>query len=418
MRGGLGLTKRTNYARAGVALILLAFALLLAPAAAPGGAGLDRAGAQEGGSETEPAIEPPELDVSSWALVDAETGRYLDGENPDEQLAMGSTAKIMSVLVALEDEELDLDQEVTVSPEAAEFATPPYSNAALYPYDQVSMGELIQASLIPSGIDAVYALAEEMGDGSVEQFVGRMNQRASSLGLENTFFDNPAGIDAPEQYSSARDLATMARAGLEYPLFAETVATTEVTISTQDRNIDLVNTNTLLTTYPPATGVKTGTSPEAGEVLVASAEAEDESFISVVMNADNRYPATEGLLEYGFARYESEPLVRQDEVYEEVAPPYRREESVELAATEDVTALTDANSEVEQRVTTQEELPPSAGAGEELGEVELLVDGQRVGQSPLVTVEGYEEASLWNWVTYAIGGLVESITGAVSGLFE
>jgi serine-type D-Ala-D-Ala carboxypeptidase (penicillin-binding protein 5/6) len=114
-------------------------------------------------------------------------------------------------------------------------------------------------------------------------------------------------------------------------------------------------------------------------------------------------------LEYAFTRYESKALVSQGEVYEEVPLPYRRGDSVELAATEDVSAAVDDSSEVERRVTT-EELPPSASAGEELGEVEVLVDGQSVGSSPLVAQEGYEEASLWDkaWY-YSVGWTWEKI---------
>ena len=107
----------------------------------------------------------------------------------------------------------------------------------------------------------------------------------------------------------------------------------------------------------------------------------------------------------------------QDEVYDEAPLPYRPEEFVPLAATRDVTGLVNSNSEVERRVTVQEELPPSASAGEELGEVEVLVDGQRVGESPLVAQEGYEEASLWRKASYSVGRLLSSAWEFVTGLF-
>ena len=123
-------------------------------------------------------------------------------------------------------------------------------------------------------------------------------------------------------------------------------------------------------------------------------------------DSKERFRASERILEYAFTRYESKALVSQDEVYEEVPLPYRRGESVELVATEDVSAMVDDSSEVERRVSI-EELPSSASAGEELGEVEILVDGQSVESSPLVTQEGYEEASLWNRAWYAVEGLVE-----------
>jgi serine-type D-Ala-D-Ala carboxypeptidase (penicillin-binding protein 5/6) len=285
--------------------------------------------------------------------------------------------------------------------------------------ERVTVRDLLVAALVASGTEAVYALAEEVGDGSVEQFVGMMNDEAASMGLEETNFETPAGLDTSENYSSARDLATLSWKALQYPLFAEIVATKDATISTQNREIEIHNTNQLLNSYPPATGVKTGTTPQAGANLVASAESNDESYIVVVLGAedsDQRFQSAEALLEYAFQRYERSALVRQDEVYGEAPLPYRPQETVELAATEDVTGLVDADSEVERNVTTQEELPPSASAGEELGEVEVLVDGQRIGESPLVAQEGYEEASLWQKIRYTAGQLLQSVQGAISSL--
>jgi D-alanyl-D-alanine carboxypeptidase (penicillin-binding protein 5/6) len=352
--------------------------------------------------------------------MDTETGLYLNGENPDEQLPIGSVTKIMTALVVLE-EEPNLDEEVTVSEEAESYVGSVYSNVGLISGERVTVRDLLTATLIPSGTDAAYALAEHVGGGSVGNFVEMMNDRAASLGLENTNFETPAGLDTNANYSSARDLAVLTREALEYPLFAEMVDTADTTISTQNREIEIVNTNQLLRSYPPATGVKTGTTPQAGANLVASAEANDESLIAVVIGADDsdeRFRAAEELLEYGFSSYDREALVGQDEVYDEAPLPYRPEEFVPLAATRDVTGLVDSNSEVERRITVQDELPASASAGEELGEVEVLVDGQRVGESPLVAQEGYEEASLWRKASYSVGRFLSSVWESVTGLFR
>jgi serine-type D-Ala-D-Ala carboxypeptidase (penicillin-binding protein 5/6) len=430
MRRGADLA-RDRYAKMAVALGFVALLLAL------GGAGLGSAGAQEeapGGvpeagasgaapegaaAGDDPGTRVPEVAVQSWALMDAETGLYLNGENPDEQLPIGSVNKIMTALVALE-EDPDLDEEVTVSEEAESYVGSVYSNVGLISGERVTVRDLLVATLIPSGTEATYALAEHLGGGSVGNFVEMMNDRAASLGLENTNFETPAGLDTNANYSSARDLAILTREALEYPLFAETVDTADATISTQNREIEIVNTNQLLRSYPPATGVKTGTTPQAGANLVASAEANDESLIAVVIGADDsdeRFRAAEALLEYGFSNYDREALVGQDEVYDEAPLPYRPEEFVPLAATRDVTGLVDSNSEVERRITVQDELPPSASAGEELGEVEVLVDGQRVGESPLVAQEGYEEASLWRKASYTVGRFLSSVWESITGLF-
>jgi D-alanyl-D-alanine carboxypeptidase (penicillin-binding protein 5/6) len=425
MRRGTGLV-RINDIKIGTALLSLLLLLVVS-----GGATLDPAGAQErapesGASGPPPqstpgaqATGPPEIEAEAWALVDEESGLFLAGENADERLPMGSVTKIMTALVVLE-EGVDLNDEVTISEEAESYVGTTYSNVGLIQGERVTVRDLLAATLIPSGTDAAYALAEYVGDGSVGNFVEMMNDQASAMGLEDTNFETPAGLDTNGNYSSARDLAAMTRVALQYPLFAELVDTADATISTQNREIEFSNTNQLLTTYPPATGVKTGTTPQAGANLAASAEANDESYISIVIGAedsDERFRASEALLEYAFTNYDREPLVDEGEVYEELPLPYRPDETVELAAAEDVIGVVGADSDVERRVTTEDELPPSAAAGEELGDVEVLVNGQRVGESPLVAQEGYVEASLWDRISYTAGGLLERAQEAVTGLF-
>jgi len=374
-----------------VTLALIALVVVVTPGVA---------GAQEESGQKTPD-NAPDLDTRAWALTDADSGRYLAGKNPDERIAPGSTTKIMVVLVAL-DEGVNLDEEVTVSENAASYAGLIYSNVGLYPYDQVSVRELIRAALIPSGTDAVYALCEHLGDGSVEACVQKMNQKAEELNLKNTRFDNPAGLDSSEHYSSARDLAIIARAAMEYPFFVETVATRYASITTQDRTIEFPSTNNLLEFYPAATGIKTGTTPQGGSSLVSSAESGDESYIAVVLDAptdDIRFIASERALEYGIGSFDRRPLVNGDKVYEEVTLPYRRDESRELVATEDAAGLVGPGSEVERRVRAGE-LPSEAQSGEKLGEVELLIDGRSVKSIPLVVREGYKEASVWDRIQY------------------
>jgi len=375
--------------------------------------------AGNGAAAQQGAPDAPQVNAAAWTLVDTETGLYLAGENPDKRLPIASTTKIMVALIAFE-RGVDLDEEVTVSDQAERFVGFTYSNVGLISGERLSVRELLVASLVPSGTDAVYALAEHLGGGGgeagVENLVEEMNRKADSMGLENTHFEDPAGLDAREHYSSARDLAEITRAAMEYPEFREMVDTETATISTQSRQIEVVNTNNLLYAYEPATGVKTGTSPEAGPSLVAAAKEGDESYVTVVLDAkgeEYRFEAARTALDFGFADYEREALVREGEVYEEVGLPFRREESVGLAAAEDVPGLVGPGLEVERRATAQEP-PPGARAGQELGTVEVLVDGQSVGSAPLVTARGYEEASLWQKIRYWTSGAARSVSGWVS----
>jgi D-alanyl-D-alanine carboxypeptidase (penicillin-binding protein 5/6) len=391
-------------ARTVVALVALVLVLV------PGSSAWKGATAQETGRQTAP--DPPKLRATAWALMDADTGLYLAGKNPDERLPIASTTKIMTALLTLEDR-ANLDEEVAISEQAERFVGFTYSNIGLIEGERLSVRELLEAALIPSGTEAVYALAEHLGDGSVDRFVEKMNAKASEMGLKNTHFEDPAGLDANGHYSSARDLAAITRVAMEYPVFAEIVDMQEATIKTQNREIEVVNTNNLLYIYPEATGVKTGTSPEAGPCLVASAKEGEESYIAVVLDAkseDYRFEAGQVALGYGFDSYERRPLVQEGKVYEESPLPYRRGATVGLAAEEDVLGLAGPGLETERRIT-EKEPPPAARAGQQLGTVELLVDGQSVGSTPLVTEKGYEEASLWQKIKYWVGGLVERVSG-------
>jgi serine-type D-Ala-D-Ala carboxypeptidase (penicillin-binding protein 5/6) len=396
--------QRLSSVRSAATLIALALVLTLAPGA-PGGV---RAVSQENPSGERPAAEAaapgqPELHAQSWALTDAETGMYLAGKNPDDRLPIASTTNIMTALVVLE-EGVDLDEKVVVSKQAERYVGFTYSNVGLIAGERLTVRDLLVAALVPSGTDAVYALAEHLGDGSVDRFVEKMNQEADSMGLKNTHFANPAGLDSPGNYSSARDLATLARAAMEHPTFADMVGKREATISTQNREIEVFNTNYLLYSYREVTGIKTGTSPEAGPCLIASAEAGAESYVAVVLGARDdqyRFEAAQVALGYGFDGYEQRPLVQRGKVYRESPLPYRWGESVGLAAAKELAGPAGPGLEVERRIT-EGQLPLAARVGQELGTIQVLVDGQSVGSSPLVAEKGYEEASLWDKARYAV----------------
>jgi serine-type D-Ala-D-Ala carboxypeptidase (penicillin-binding protein 5/6) len=411
-RGAVKERRGMTLARTVVALVALVLVLV------PGSSAWKEAAAQAQTTE-QTTPDPPKLRAAAWVLVDADTGLYLAGKNPDQRLPIASTTKIMVALLALE-EGANLNEEVAISNQAERFVGFTYSNIGLIKGERLSVRELLEAALIPSATEAVYALAEHLGGGSVDGFVKEMNQKVDSMGLKNTHFENPAGIEARGHYSSARDLATMARAAMEYPLFADIVDTEEAKISTQNREIEVFNTNNLLYAYDEANGVKTGTSPKAGPCLVASATEGDESYIAVVLDAageEYRFEAAREALEYGFDEYERQALVQKGKVYKELQLPFRREESVGLVAAKDVPGPAGPGLEVERRVTAKE-APPAAKAGQELGTVEVLVDGKGVGSSPLIAKRGYEEASLWQKAKYWSSGAAKSVSGWISGLIQ
>lgn len=349
-----------------------------------------------------------DLTAEAWVVMDVESGEILTQENASEELSAGSTTKIMTAYTAfemLESGSAGFDEEVSVSPKAASFAKPIYSNVGLRAGDELDVQEMLMATLIASGNDSATALAEYLG-GGVGPFVRRMNRDARRLGLRDTTLKNVTGLDAKGHHTSARDLARMARlASSTYPEFAEIVSTDYATVSTQKREIPLNTRNELLLSYPPATGVKTGTTPEAGQCLVASAASGDEEYIVVVLGSEDRYAEATTLLDYAFSSYYHRDLVRQGRRYARADVPYRRDEKIGLVAERSLEELVDESSEIKTDIQLMEDLPASAKPGAKLGKVIAKVDGERVGEVALVAETGYQEASFWE----KAGFVVESI---------
>ena len=226
--------------------------------------------------------------------------------------------------------------------------------------------------------------------------------------MKDTHFENPVGFDAKGHYSSARDLARTARLAMQNPEFRKIVSTQYATIRTPYRKIPLASTNELLFSYGPATGVKTGTTPGAGESLVSSASLGNESYVCVVLDArEDRFRASKRALRYAFTAYDRENLVVEGRRYANFDVPYRRGESVDLVARSSVDGLVDADPEVDREVHLVGDPPDAARAGTRLGEVVVRVDGRKVGETELVAKKGYEEASLGQRVWYTVGGIFE-----------
>jgi D-alanyl-D-alanine carboxypeptidase len=366
--------------------------------------GTDPASAQQARN-----VGEPDVAARAWVLTDLRSGDFLAGEHASRKLPIASTTKIMEALVVLEN--ADLGEEVTVSSHAASYATPAYSNVGLLPGDTLSIRELLMAALISSGDDAAYALAEHVGGGGqagVNRFVEMMNEEAQTMGLDNTHFENPIGLDEKGHYSSARDLATMARVAMQRPEFRDIVSTEYASIYTPDREIPLTSTNELLFSYRPATGIKTGTTPAAGESLVSSASLGDESYVCVILDSrEERFGASARTLRYGFIAYDRKDLVAKDKQYATIEAPYQRDKVVDLMADGDVAGLVDARPDVEREVELVDHPPLSARAGTSLGRIVVRVDGEKIGETALVAKRGYEKPSLGQRLWYTVGGIFE-----------
>ena len=244
----------------------------------------------------------------SAILLDASTKTILFKKNEQEKLAPASMTKVMSMLLimeAIDNGSLSLDDDVTISENAASMGG---SQVYLQAGETYKVKELLKGIAVASGNDAVVAMAEKIS-GTVSDFVARMNERAKELGAVNTHFVNPHGLDAEDHYTTAYDMALMASELLKHPTILEYTSIYEDYLQKNDgSSIWLVNTNKLVRFYDGVDGLKTGFTATAGYCLTATAKKNNLRLISVVMGAetsDKRSSDTTSLLNYGFNTYKT-----------------------------------------------------------------------------------------------------------------
>lgn len=244
------------------------------------------------------SVQVPSLSAEASILMDARTGQVLYEWNADERLANASTTKILTAIVVVENS--NLQDKVTVSERAASTGE---SGINLTAGEQLTVEQLLYALMLQSANDAATALAEHVG-GSVENFADMMNAKAASLGATNTHFVNPHGLDDPNHYTTARDLAIIGSYAMRIPLIRQIAVTPTYTIPWPGHPWDRVATahNKFLSMYQYANGIKTGLTDRAGYCLVGSACKDGRELISVVLGCSHEtfYTDTITLMEYGF----------------------------------------------------------------------------------------------------------------------
>ncbi len=329
------------------------------------------------------AVMAGDLEVNAEAAVvmDADSGRLLYAQNPDKRLANASTTKIMTALLTLE--QPDQDRYFTVDSDAIQVEG---TTMGLQPGDSVTLHQLAAGMLLPSGNDAANAAAVEIA-GSEEAFVRLMNQRAAELGLENTQFRNPSGLDAEGHYSSARDLATLAAHALENEDFADIVSKQEIRMAfgNPPYNRSLYTTNKLLERYPYAIGVKTGYTDDAGLCLVTAAEKDGTRLIIVTLNGKDDVNTHMRLYEHFFPLLARVDLSGFTEGLSVPVTGGTRDSVAAVPAAEPEAALLEREYD---ELTREVELPQfvyaPVQAGQVLGEIRLLSGDKVVWQSALV----------------------------------
>lgn len=238
----------------------------------------------------------PAVTAEAAVVMNLDTGEVLYGKKEHERRPPASLTKVMTGYLLVKQK--DLQKPVTVSEQAARTGE---SSLNLKTGDVLTAENLLHGALLKSANDACVALAEDMA-GSEEQFAQWMNLQACLLGCSNTRFANASGLPAEHHYSSAYDLAVMTRAAMQDDVFADIVQTQQYRVTwTDNRQLLVRNTNRLLREYPGAIGVKTGTTSEAGQCLIAVAEKEGKRIAVVVLKSRNRFYDAVQLLDYGLS---------------------------------------------------------------------------------------------------------------------
>ncbi|GHB10828.1 D-alanyl-D-alanine carboxypeptidase family protein [Salinicola rhizosphaerae] len=355
---------------------------------------------------------PPELAASSWALMDASTGKLLVAHDADKRLPPASLTKMMTAYIVEQEIErgsISDSDKVTISENAWRTGG---SRMFVREGTQVTVENLLRGLVVQSGNDASVALSEYVA-GSESAFADLMNQQAQRLGMKNTHYMNPTGLPHDDHYSTAHDLAILARHIIQdYPDHYKVYSEKYFTYN----GIRQPNRNRLLWRDPDVDGLKTGHTDAAGFCLVASAKKQDTRLIAVVMGTESdeaRAAETQRLLNYGFRFYQTRKLYDAGSVLNQARVWGGASDTVRLGVQNDVTMTVPRGSadNLTARLNLPETLHAPIQAGQQVGSLEIKSGDEVLGQEPLVALEGVEEGSIFKRVW-------DSIVLFVQGLFD
>lgn len=349
----------------------------------------------------------PEVNARAALLMEKSTGQVLYEANAHAPLELASVTKVMTMLLIMEALDAGTITKETMVPVSATAAGMGGSQVYMEEGEEFSVHDMLKAIAVASGNDACVAMAEYLA-GSESAFVEKMNARAAELGMEDTVFCNCTGLPAEGHHASAYDIALMSR---ELILRHPDIRTyTTIWMDTlRDGDFQLANTNKLVRYYEGATGLKTGSTDAALYCLSATAEKEGMELIAVILGAptsNDRFEGAKALLNYGFATYALVPVAPSEPLTPvpvtlgtaaSVLPGLAQERQLLLPKGE------------AGKVTTTVDLPSALSApveaGQELGHLTVLVDGQAVEEIPLVAQEAVGKRSLWQ----VYGGLLAAL---------
>lgn len=336
-----------------------------------------------------------DLDAKAAILMEASTGSVLYAQNADESMSPASVTKIMTLLLTMEAMEsgaFDLDTVVTASEHAASIGG---SQIYLEAGEQLTVRDMIKSVVVASANDVATALAE-LVSGSEELFVQKMNERAKELGMKNTNFENPTGLDdnTTNHVTSARDIAIMSRELMSHELIFEFTKIWQDTI--RDGAFTLTNTNRMIRYYSGCTGLKTGSTSKAGYCISSTAERDGMELIAVILGSstrENRNKSASKLLDYGFANYAY--VFFDTEILDPIKVSFGVKDSASVGYKSfgTVCAKSDAKG-VKRVIELPEKLEAPLKKGDIVGKVRYMSGEKELGSDGIYALENVERITL------------------------
>jgi len=356
-----------------------------------------------------------QVNARGAVLMDASTGRILFEQDAHNKVYPASVTKIMTLLITMENLDrsiISLDDTVTISENAASMGG---SQLYMEAGETKTVEQLLKAITVASGNDASVAIAEHIG-GSEELFVEMMNQRAKELGMKDTHFVNSNGLHDEEHYTSAYDVGIMSRELLKHKKIFDftTIWMEDIQVGKEGRfkTFTMVNSNKLLRRYDGVDGLKTGYTSAAKHCLSATAKKGSLRLISVVMGSPTseiRFKESSNLLNFGFARYASVPIAKEDDVINRLKVSKGEEEYVDVKPGEDVNVLVMKGQEntLERDVKMPEFIKAPVKEGQKVGELIINQEGKMIQKIDLIAGKTIEKTGLFRtlWKT-VVGWLV------------
>ena len=349
----------------------------------------------------------------SYVLMEQSSGKVLLEKNSDEPLPPASITKVMTLLLineAIDAGKINWDDKVSVSEHAAHMGG---SQVFMEPGEEQTVRDLVKCICIASANDAAVAMSEYIA-GSEEQFVELMNKRAQELGMKNTVFKNACGLHVDGHVSTAKDIALMSRALLEeHPEMTKVLTTWMDSITHRTRRgeteFGLSNTNKMLKWYKGITGLKTGYTPQAKHCVSATATRDNMNLIAVIMGAQDgkiRFREAAELLDYGFANYGVKVGPTIGSVVAQVPVKKGNAAQMDVAVAETkafVVPKSNMKGELTYEIKCEDKLMAPIQQGQQVGKVVYYLDGNEVGECPLVAATRVDKAKIKDMIPYMCG---------------